>query len=443
MRRSIGYPGVCLAAFLLLSTPLLAQPQTPSITEFFIVWTNSPVSLPYANVTLSANTLVRPAPDQVKIIVNGVAVTALQVTLDQFAGGFTIKLDPSANIGDATKADISIPVQFTADGPPITLIKLGGDVLSPKQRQDAANAALQSATKDKTSDEKNIFVGLNVADPVDGAVEGDAEIHLNGAFSQFSQNLRMSANLRKSSAEKADSRQFDIGLHLEFNHNFLGDSVRSIQNAASAYEKDPTPSRQASLQMAIDGMQKRFWLAYSVDSAVRFEGDPTSFKVTNAVVDLPLQFISRTMNVLGSTDGWWFFRAMPAGFEGGQNLGSENPAKEKYTIARYKAGAAFGLFWKAPKQNSAFIKKVMLEAQGVDRYLFREESGFDPVSQTAISIADGNKYYIQADVKVYLASTPQGNYAFRASYARGGLPPIFADTKTFRYGFVFESPDKK
>ena len=102
-----------------------------------------------------------------------------------------------------------------------------------------------------------------------------------------------------------------------------------------------------------------------------------------------------------------------------------------------------GLFWKAPNQDTAFIKKVMVEAQGVDRYLFTSESAFDRTSRTSIAIAEGNKHYVQADLKVYLAATAQGNYAFRASYVNGGLPPVFTESKTFRYGFVFESADKK
>jgi hypothetical protein len=441
MKSSVGKILLCLT-FLFFSTPLLAQPPSPAITEFFVVWTNSPVNLPYANVTFSATAEGRPAPEQIKITANGIALTALQVTSDPFTGGYTIKLDPSAKIGAATKAEISIPVQFTAGGSAFTLTKQG-DVLSPRQRLEAATAALQSAKKDETAEDRNIFLGLNVAAPTNESAQGDAEIHLNGALSQFSQNLRVNADLRKSTANKADSRQFDIGLHLDFTHNFLGNAIRDIQKASDAFQSSPAPSNQVSLQGSIDAIQNRFWLAYSVDTAVRFEADPTSFKVTNAVVDLPLQFISRTMNVFGSRDGWWFFRVVPAGFEGGQNLGSESPANEKYSIARYKAGATFGLFWKAPNQDTAFIKKVMLEAQGVDRYLFTEESAFDRTSMKAIAIADGNKHYVQADLKVYLASTPQGNYSFRASYVNGGLPPVFTDSKTFRYGFVFESPDKK
>src|SRR5262249_33300775 len=117
------------------------------------------------------------------------------------------------------------------------------------------------------------------------------------------------------------------------------------------------------------------------------EDDPTSFKATNAVIDLPLQFISRTMNVFGSTSGWFFFRVIPVGFEGGRNLGSESAAEEKYTIARYKGGAAFGLFWKAANPETSFIKKIMLEVQGVNRYLFKKESVFDDASKKAIDLA--------------------------------------------------------
>lgn len=441
MKTSFGTQLVFLA-FLVFAAPVLAQAQPPSIKEFFIVWTNSPVKLPYANVTFSATAVGSPAPDQVKITANGVALTALQVTQDPFTGGFTISLDPSAKLGAATRADISIPVQFAAGGQTITLTKQG-DVLSPRQRLDAATAALQNAKKDETNDERNIFLGLNVAAPTNESAEGDAEVHLNGTLSQFNQSLRLNANLRKSSADKADSRQFDIALRMDFTHNFLGDSVQNIQVASTTFQTSPTPENQEKLQASIDALQKRFWLAYSVDTAIRFEADPTSFKVTNAVIDLPLQFISRTMNVFGSRDGWWFLRVIPAGFEGGQNLGSESPANEKYSIARLKAGATLGLFWKAPNPDTAFIKKVMLEAQGVDRYLFTSEAAFDRTSRTAIAIAEGNKHYVQADLKIYLAATAQGNYAFRASYVNGGLPPVFTESKTFRYGFVFESADKK
>ena len=124
-------------------------------------------------------------------------------------------------------------------------------------------------------------------------------------------------------------------------------------------------------------------------------------------------------------------------------MGSESLTHERYSVVRYKGGVSFGLFWKAPNPNTALIKKVMLQAQGVDRYLFSEESAFDRASNTASGVAEGNKHYVQADLKVYLAATAQGNYAFRASYVNGGLPPVFTDSRTFRYGFVFESADKK
>src|SRR5438132_10003274 len=53
------------------------------------------------------------------------------------------------------------------------------------------------------------------------------------------------------------------------------------------------------------------------------------------------------------------------------------------------------------------------------------------------------KPWYQADLKAFIFSNDQGRAGFKVSFIRGGLPPVFADTKAFRFGFVFETSDDK
>jgi hypothetical protein len=314
------------------------------------------------------------------------------------------------------------PVQFTCP------------IYSPAQWKTAAFEQFQAAaTAAKGGQQQNIFAAFNVAAPSGGGAQGNAEVHLNGGISGSSQNLHVSLNLRQSSTANADPKQFDAGIGWEWQHLFIKREYNNLLKAGSS-------ANPADLSAATAALRRKFWLAAGIDGAGRIEGEAMNFNVTNAVADIPFQIASRTKQV--GSNGWFFLRLIPAGIEAGKNLKSEDETNPKYTIARYKAGGTLGLFWRPTDPRSAPFKKVMLECNAVDRYLFLSEAAYDATAKKAVSIASGNQYYVQADLKFYLAETAQGSYGFRVSLVRGALPPVFSYTHTFLYGFVFESKDK-
>jgi hypothetical protein len=44
-------------------------------------------------------------------------------------------------------------------------------------------------------------------------------------------------------------------------------------------------------------------------------------------------------------------------------------------------------------------------------------------------------------VKVFFGETDAGRFGFKLSFNRGRLPPVYAEVKSFDFGFVIESGD--
>jgi hypothetical protein len=177
-----------------------------------------------------------------------------------------------------------------------------------------------------------------------------------------------------------------------------------------------------------------------LDGFAKMESDASTFEVTNAIADIPIQLSSRVM-VFGPVgrDGFWKYRIMPIGVEGGKNLGSNNPnLKEEYAILRSKHGGSMSVRF-AP---AAFAPvKLELEVQAAARYLHKSESAWDTEKETAVDVTQGWKPYADIAFKVYLLQTDKALFGFRVNFTRGGLPPVFNDTKAFRYGILIESRD--
>jgi hypothetical protein len=412
----------------LLCGAVYAQSGKPS--DCYIVWvSNNPANPPSATVLWAS----APSPDKITTSVFTAGGVTLVNTGPAFrAGGIQFDLAPMPPPPVGVKEATLALTYAAAEG--AVSVTTTCRILTPQQFKDEMLKNLADAAKPgKSEEEKNIFAGFNVADPSGQGAQGNAEIHLNGTLPVLGSALSVTTNLRKSSADNADPKQFDVGLAYRWQHLFITQNVRNVLVAASA-------ANDAALNNALQELDRKFWLATSIDGIGKIEGEAMNLSVSNAVADIPLQFVSRTKAI--ARQGWFFVRVIPAGFEAGKNLHSDDAAHPKYTIARYKAGMDFGLFWKPRDQERTLIKKLMLEAHGVDRYLFQTESAYDKVAKKAISVTDGNKYYAQADLKIYVADTPQGSYAFRVSFVEGSLPPVFSYTHTFLYGFVFESADK-
>ncbi len=414
-RRIIGL-------LLLTSVGVFAQ-TIGKPTECYIVQQGvSAEAIPVAHVVWSP---APPVGDVTKTTLNGVPLGSN--SLAAVAGGLAYDL-PGGWKPDLGVKTAELGVVY---GKPEISVTVSCDISTAKDFKDQMFSKLQEAAKTENSaDQKNIFTGINVADPSGQGAQGNAEIHLNGTLPGLGNALKISANLIKSSADNADPKEFDVSVTFRKQHLFVASATRNVIKAAQS-------KSQQEMAAALADLRKRFWLAISLDAAGRLEAQAMNFNVTNAVADIPLEIASRTKEL--GHNGYFFWRVIPAGIEAGKNLRSDDPTNPKYTILRYKAGTEFGLFWKAPHPDDTFPKKIMLECKAVDRYLFENETAYDATAKKALAIARGNQYYAQADLKIYVADTSQGSYAFRVSFVRGALPPVFGYTHTFLYGFVFES----
>jgi hypothetical protein len=331
---------------------------------------------------------------------------------------------------------------------------------------DATTEALKNAVASaKTSEEKNIFAALNVTVPSGGGgdTEGSGDIIINRNLQSlpFGQGLfdrlNFGLKLKKASEEKADPRHFETGL--TFRKTFLINraKIEAVKDAidrttAGSLNLAPTTSvvtlrngaPSNDPEQIINDLQKDFFRGLVFDNAVKFEGDVDGASIgniSNLLYDGQLQ-VTTVSRVIGNQTGFWNFRLIPVGLEAGYNLKNEDdPANEKYSLARFKTGAVFNMFYQADNQN-ALLNRLDFEVQGVNRYLFKSESVFDATTQKATLIEKGNKYWLQADLKFLFGPRVQaGRVGFRASFRRGSLPPVYAFNKAFTFGIVFETSD--
>jgi hypothetical protein len=332
------------------------------------------------------------------------------------------------------------PFTFTS-----TLIK------DSRTLQDAMQKLVDEMTRaGKSSQEKNIFASGFVT--TGGQTQGGADINLNSVDLGVP-GLTSFMTLRKTTADGSDPKNFEAGA--TFRATFLrGQAGRTaIQNALNAYRVAPTDAaRQTAAteyNTAVVNFQKATLAAIFLDVAGKLEGQATNFNVTNGVVEASVKVQSRVKGLFGK-DGFFHFQLLPLGFEGGSTLRepdsgttvplsvTDQALQQLDGIVRLKAGATLNAFWQNSRQVG-LLRRFELELAVVDRYLFLNEIHYDTATRTNSTIRDGNRYYAQADVKLFVAESKAGRFGVKVSYERGSLPPVYAPVNSFQFGFLFES----
>lgn len=304
----------------------------------------------------------------------------------------------------------------------------------------------------KTSSDKNIFASGFVTTTSDGS-QGGADIKLNSSQLRIP-GLTVSMQLKKASTAKGDPRNFEAAftyrstfLHKRKDYDDIATHLNEARTAADA------PSQDAALNQVnqkISRIQSHFLAAELLDFSGRLEGQATNFNVTNFVGEGAFQLQSRTRLFFGSRHGYWRFRILPAGFEGGTNLGKGDlqalstatgtTSPDVHWISRFKSGAVFTTFYQNDESTLPF-KHLELDVQVVERHLFFQEVAFDQTTMKSTAVTKGDKPYFQADAKVFLFESPSGRYGFKLSYNRGSLPPVYNSVSSFQFGFVIETTD--
>lgn len=310
---------------------------------------------------------------------------------------------------------------------------------------------------EKTQEERNIFASGFVANGEGGDAEGGAEVNLNSNDLGV-RGLTAFMRLKKATAEEADPKHLEIGINQRTTSLIGRGSLGEIRRLR-AIMLDTTKPDSERAQAAADfrdllrKRQERLLGGMFFDFGGKIETQALDFDVTNFVGEGAFQIQSRTKSLFGSKKGFWRFRLMPAAVELGYNVsqqppaGSEAAAIDPDWLARFKFGGVFTLFYKNRSEGPALFRRVEFDLQAVDRYLFRREVQFDEETKANTTTDRGHKPWFQAGLKVYFTDPEEGSGGMRSgirlSYNRGGLPPVFANTKSFQFGFVLESTETK
>jgi hypothetical protein len=246
--------------------------------------------------------------------------------------------------------------------------------------------------------------------------------------------------LKKATADEGDSKQFEAGAKYRLVASHKASQIRRMRT---------TPAGQA-LNDLLRERQQNILAGWIVDAGAKLEGEPTDFEVSNFVGEAAWQLHTMTKAFLGRT-GFWRGFVLPVGVELGQSLETTVPdtgapaadgtvAEKVNKIARYKGGAGFTLYYDRP-DTQVPLRRVELDINGVARYLGYAESRYNKDTKK-IDITDkGWQTYAQVDLKAFFGETQAGRYGVKLSFNRGRLPPVYAEVKTFSFGFVIESGD--
>ena len=320
------------------------------------------------------------------------------------------------------------------------------------------DVAIQEAKKtEKTSDEKNIFASGFVAKGSGANTEGGAEIHLNSTDMGIP-GLNAFAHLDKTTAANADPKHFSLGLKYTGTYLLNPSQIKQIAVQDEILRKNqPNSDEYKKAIDEIENLKKQMRAktlgAVLFDFSSGLEAEAMNFHVTNFIGETLVELVSRTKS-LGARNGFWNFRLI-GGFEGGKNIGKNTDATQMMStmtpqqaqqlkdvdwIARVKVGGKLAFYYKNLEGRFLF-KHVEANLQAVERNLFLREVMFDPTTMKDVMTDKGSKPWYQADMKFYLAESDKGRFGFKISYNHGSLPPVFAYTNSFNFGFIVETAD--
>jgi hypothetical protein len=316
-------------------------------------------------------------------------------------------------------------------------------------------AAQQALLKDletvpKTSAQKNIFASGFVTTASSGT-QGGLNLDLNSNQLGI-QGMTAFLRTNKTSTPGGDPKNFEVGTNFSNAYTFGRSEFQAIRSDIQKLQANPSDtSASTDINQQQQKVQKQILSAVIVDMAGKLEGEGTNFNVANYVGDAQVSLQSRTQELFGSRKGFWKFRFVPFGFEGGKNVESStttstgtssamsSSSQSEDFVARYKGGGTFTLFYDDPESLLPF-KRIDLELDTVHRYLFHKESELLSANATPV-LRQGYRPWYEANLLVYVAESQNGRYGFKLTYNNGSLPPSFAITKSFNFGFVYETSD--
>lgn len=327
-------------------------------------------------------------------------------------------------------------VQFKKDD---KIFESNGQVCAELSDFDAAKAASIKAMNEVAKaaggkDDKDIFASGFVTTASDESA-GGADLSLTPDLNI--PGLESFVRIKKATADEGDARHFEAGAKFSYTGTWKPSQMRRMAAASPGEE----------LNRILRERQSNIIAGWLIDVGAKLEGDPTNFDVTNFVLDSGFQLRTMTKGFLGRR-GFWHGFILPVGVEAGQSLGTgavdattvpAAPAPQEVNkIVRYKGGAGLTIYFDNPNAQIP-LRRIALEANTVLRQLFRDETRFNGETKLIDTTDKGTHAYTQVDLKVFVAGTARTRYGFKVSFNRGRLPPVYAQVKSFDFGFLMET----
>jgi len=317
-------------------------------------------------------------------------------------------------------------------------------MLNPSNITAEKSALLQSMRAvPKTDSEKNLFASGFVTTASSGS-SGGLDFDLNSKDLGIP-GMTTFLHTKKSSAAGGDPKNFESGVNFRNSYNFARRDLDAMNDEIGTLRHATNPAQVSEAGRKINekerSIQNRLMSALVVDLAGKLEGGATDFNVANYVGEGQVSLLSRTKRVFGSRRGFWRFKLVPAGAEGGSNIQNNTISASgvEDSVARFKAGANLTFFYDNAESPLPY-KRIQLNLDTVQRFVFFKEP-YTPAANAMPVLADGHRPWYEANLLIYVAEAPSGRYGFRLDYKNGSLPPNFAVVKTFQFGFVFETKD--
>jgi hypothetical protein len=278
---------------------------------------------------------------------------------------------------------------------------------------DVSNAVAIMQKVAKPQDKKNIFASGLVTTASTGTT-GAMDVNLNST-SLGIDNLTGFLQIKRATADTADPKNFEAGI-----------------GYTSAI---PLTSLTESTVAAL-----------LTDLAAKTEGTASKFGVNNFVGEFTASLQSVVFRV--GSGGRAKFRFL-GGMEGGSNQSKGDiptgrifdPLRNVDWIARGKVGIQGSLLYKNDRKILLPFQSVELHAAGVSRHLWFDELQYSADSDKVDKVTKGWRPWAQVDLKLMLVENNLGRYGLKLTFQNGSLPPVFARTRTFQFGFVFEAKD--
>ncbi len=342
--------------------------------------------------------------------------------------------------------DESNPVTLTATGP----------IYNPSNIQTWVDATSKALAPSKTTEEKDLFAGFNFAIPSksnDAGSQGDfvfnrtvASLPRQISSTGFADSGMLGLKLKKGSQDGKDPKHFSMGFSFRKTRLLIASADR--KTIFDALNSD-SPIGNNDAVRALGNATKPFFRAFLLDYGLQMESDVTSLglgNVSNMIGDLKPQFATASHAIAGNS-GFFNLRFMPAGLEIGHNLSAPDAkdanAKsiELGSLVRIKSALEARLFYDS-KVDTSFLNRVEMSTSVANRFLLQDEIAYDAKTRKNVATANGAKPWVQVDFKIFAGPRIGGiRPGFKLTYQRGSLPPLYATTKVFTYGLVFESAE--